>query len=138
MLDRDDRGSRKWMMPSIFDKDDFLLEKENVFTGKDSNQIRLVNDAKKLEISLDTAGYKPDELKVNIGQGEICVEGKHEEKTLAGQVMVARRFCRRYTLPQEARVEEVASNLSQDGVLVITVPKLETLENKNRSVPIAV
>lgn len=138
LVDRDNRGFRKWMMPSIFDKDDFLLEKEDLFTGKDNNQIRLVNDAKKMEISLDTAGYKPDELKVNIGNGEICVEGKHEEKTEAGQVMVSRRFCRNYTLPKEAKVEEVASNLSQDGVLVITVPKLEALENKNRSVPISV
>merc|ERR1712198_166188 len=37
--------------------------------------------------------------------------------------MVSRMFSRKYTLPADAKSEEVASNLSSDGVLVITAPK---------------
>ena len=120
-------------MPEMFGK-----RSDSLFNSEDSNLIRIQDDETKLEISLDTTGYKPDELKVSAGQGMICVEGKHEEKSEAGQVMVARQFSKKYSLPGSARAEEVVSNLSQDGVLVISVPKRETLQQENRSVPIAV
>jgi crystallin alpha B len=51
------------------------------------------------------------------------VEGKHEEKAEDGSRMVARQFVRKYTLPQGAKPEDVTSNLSSDGVLVITAKK---------------
>jgi HSP20 family molecular chaperone IbpA len=120
-------------MPDIFGK-----RSDSLFNSEDSNLIRIQDDDTKLEISLDTTGYKPDELKVSAGQGMICVEGKHEEKSEAGQVMVARQFSKKYSLPASARAEEVVSNLSQDGVLVISVPKREAIQQENRSVPIAV
>merc|ERR1711868_59550 len=40
-----------------------------------------------------------------------------------GSKMVSRMFSRKYTLPPAAKSEEVVSNLSSDGVLVITAPK---------------
>merc|ERR1711892_516228 len=40
-----------------------------------------------------------------------------------GHTMVSRQFSKRYTLPAGAKLTEVVSNLSQDGVMVITVPK---------------
>merc|ERR1712123_390732 len=125
--------SNSWALPETFSK-----HSDSIFNTKDSNLIRIEDDATKLEISLDTAGYKPDELKVSAGQGMICVEGKHEEKSEAGQVMVARQFSKKYSLPASAKAEEVVSNLSQDGVLVISVPKREAIQQENRSVPIAV
>merc|ERR1711892_531318 len=125
--------SNSWALPEIFSK-----KSDSIFNTNDSNLIRVEDDATKLEISLDTAGYKPDELKVSAGQGMICVEGKHEEKSEAGQVMVARQFSKKYSLPASAKAEEVVSNLSQDGVLVISVPKREVVQQENRSVPIAV
>jgi len=125
--------SSSWLFPEIFGK-----HSGPVFSSKDSNQIRIVDNDSKLEISLDTTGYKPDELKVSAGQGMICVEGKHEEKSEAGQVMVSRQFSKKYSMPASARAEEVVSDLSQDGVLVISVPKREAIKQENRTVPIAV
>ena len=81
---------------------------------------------KALVISLDTSGYKPSELTVNVEGEELSVEGRHEERSEAGQVMVSRNMARSFTLPQGAVKEKVESSLGQDGVLVITVPK----ENK--------
>merc|ERR1711915_624264 len=90
------------------------------------------------EISLNTTGYKPSELKVNVADGELTIEGKHEEKSEAGHTMVSKQFSRRYTLPAEAKLTEVESNLSQDGVMVITVPKekkiQEIKENETKKV----
>merc|ERR1712038_2253883 len=63
-----------------------------------------------MEVTLDTSGYKPDELKVEIKDGELCVEGKHEERSQTGEVMVSRHFSRRFGMPQNVkkqRIEEV-------------------------------
>merc|ERR1711915_718908 len=50
------------------------------------------------------------------------------EKSEAGHTMVSKQFSRRYTLPAEAKLTEVVSNLSQDGVMVITVPKEKKIQ----------
>jgi len=114
---------RHWMMPKLFDENfNSLLDK------KDSNLISMKNDENKMEISLNTTGYKPSELKVNVADGELTIEGKHEEKSEEGHTMVSKKFSRRYTLPAEAKLTEVVSNLSQDGVMVITVPKEKKIQ----------
>jgi len=112
---------RKWMLPSL----QAPLKDLDLFKSKDSEVIRVKEDESKMEVSLDTAQYRPDELKVTVegGVGVVCVEGRHEEKAEDGSKMVARSFSRRYTLPQGASGEKVVSNLSSDGVLVITAPK---------------
>ena len=102
----------------------------------DADELKVLEAGDKVELSLDTAGYKPDELKVTAGRGIICVEGKHEEKTEAGQVMVSRQFSRQYGLPANSKAEEVVSNLSQDGVLLVTVPKHKAVGQERRQVPI--
>merc|ERR1711863_244133 len=107
---------RKWMMPSLWSGEESL--KLN-----DSSVINLVDDETKLEVSLNTAGYQPSELSVNVGDGELVIEGRHEERSQAGEMMVSRQFRRQYGLPAHTKLDQVVSNLSQDGVLVVTVPK---------------
>merc|ERR1712137_783254 len=111
---------RRWMLPAL--NTDFPTSME-LFKTKDSEVIRVKEDESKLEVSLDTSQYRPDELKVSVSDGVLVVEGKHEEKAEDGTKMVSRMFSRKYTLPADAKQEEVASNLSSDGVLVITPPK---------------
>merc|ERR1719481_17863 len=110
---------RRWMLPSL--KTEF--KDMNLFREKDNEVIRVKEDEKKMEVSLDTSQYRPDELKVSVAGGAITVEGKHEEKAEDGTRMVSRQFVRKYTLPQHAKPENVQSNLSSDGVLVITAAK---------------
>lgn len=110
---------RRWMLPSL--KGEF--RDLDLFKEKDSEVIRVKSDDKKMEVSLDTSQYRPDELKVTVSGGAITVEGKHEEKAEDGSKMVSRQFTRRYTLPAGAKAEDVVSNLSSDGVLVITANK---------------
>jgi len=131
--------SMKSMESNKIESKSFMDDDFKMPHPKDSNLIRLVDDDNKLEISLDTVGYKPDELKVTVGQGGINVEGKHEEKSQAGQVMISRQFSRTYGLPTGSNPEEVMSNLSQDGVMVITVPKVKpAIQDSRRAVPISV
>merc|ERR1711953_1237036 len=107
---------RKWMMPSLWSGEESLKL-------SDSSLINLVDDETKLEISLNTAGYQPSELSVNVGDGELVIEGRHQERSQAGEMMVSRQFRRQYGLPHHTKLDQVVSNLSQDGVLVVTVPK---------------
>merc|ERR1719330_931675 len=64
---------RTWMLPSLVDSD-----KMSKMT--DSSVLSYSDSEHKQEISL------------NINGDELCVEGRHEEKSGAGQVMVARQF----------------------------------------------
>merc|ERR1711926_271 len=110
---------RRWMLPSL--KNEF--KDMNLFQSKDSEVIRVKEDDNKMEVSLDTSQYRPDELSVSVSGGVVSVEGKHEEKAEDGSKMVSRQFVRKYTLPRGATSENVNSNLSSDGVLVITATK---------------
>merc|ERR1719334_2428389 len=60
----DSGKSSEWITPEIF-----CANADSIFNSKDNTQIRMTDDENKLEISLDPNGYKPDELKVEAGQG---------------------------------------------------------------------
>merc|ERR1711931_168722 len=120
-LMRNDSNSRQhngwisphqWMLPSLNSK----LPK-----GLDS--LKTNEDESKMEVRLDTSQYRPDELKVSVEKGVVTVEGKHEEKAEDGSKMVSRMFSKKYTLPADAKDEDVVSKLSSEGVLIITAPR---------------
>merc|ERR1712203_1243090 len=116
---------KQWMLPQLLQ--DFHLPEM-----KDSLMLGLQEEKDKMEVTLDTSGYKPDELKVEIKEGELCVEGKHEERSQTGEGMVSRHFSRRFGMPQNVKKEGIVSNLSQDGVMVITMPKEQRIEEVER------
>merc|ERR1712012_1145678 len=84
---------RKWLLPSSLTD--------------------MKNDDSRMEISLNTSGYKPSELSVNVRDGELIIEGRHEEKSESGETMVSRQFRRQYALSDDVKTQEVVSNLSQ-------------------------
>merc|ERR1711868_7542 len=121
------------------DKSDWMNAKLPEFSKLnlvDEHELKIVDVEDKLEISLDTTGYKPDELKVTAGEGVVMIEARHEERSEQGQVMVSRHMKRSYPLPASAQPHQVVSNLSRDGVLVITVPKIKTIKQRSMDVPI--
>merc|ERR1712227_453938 len=103
------------------------LSKMNLFQDKGDDQIiRVKDDDAKFELSLDTHGFRPDEIKVNVAGGVLGVEAKHEEK--GDNKHILRQFSRKYTLPEGCEAARVNSNLSSDGVLVITAPKRQAIK----------
>merc|ERR1712211_210162 len=84
--------------------------------NQDCSTIKRNEDDNKVEVHLDTSGYKPDELKVQVEGNTVRVEVKHEERSQAGAVMVSRQFVKEYALPEGSRPEGVESSLSKDGV----------------------
>eukprot|EP00092_Neocalanus_flemingeri_P021248 GFUD01023023.1.p1 GENE.GFUD01023023.1~~GFUD01023023.1.p1 ORF type:complete len:196 (-),score=77.81 GFUD01023023.1:924-1511(-) len=131
-LDDMKRFDDGWMSDSIFDKSfdemkNSIRKRRDMFVSEDIDKAKVAEDNTKMEVSLDTTGYKPSELSVNVCKGMICVMGKHEEKSEEGKVMVLREFTRKYTLPRDARAEDVESSLLKDGTLRVTAKKVGQL-----------
>merc|ERR1711963_413852 len=105
---------------------------------REAEDLKVSDNKEKVELSLDTAGYKPDELKVTAGQGVVRIEGRHEERSQSGEVMVSRNMTRQSLLPSSADPALVTSNLSTDGVLLITIPKALKAVAQDRNVPITI
>merc|ERR1712218_770147 len=121
---------RKWMFPTqrmlsreddpsgpLFPSDFFA----NINSNKDEQIIKMKDDDAKFEISFDTHDYRPDEIKVCVLGDALSVEAKHEEKS--DNKFVSRQFSRKYTLPKGCDAAMVSSNLSSDGILMVTAPK---------------
>jgi HSP20 family molecular chaperone IbpA len=131
----DDSGS--WFFPRS------LMRLPSLFSGemtkdlllKEEQTINVRDDDKVFEVSLDTRNYRPDEIKVDVVDKVLNIEGKHEEKSEDGNKFTSRQFVRKYTLPAECSADQVVSNLSADGVLLVTAPKL-ALKDAERAVPI--
>ncbi len=128
MLSREDDPSGGSMFPS-----DFFA---NINCSKDDQTIRVRDDDAKFEISLDTHDYRPDEIKVNVAGSVLSVEAKHEEK--GDDRHVLRQFSRKYTLPSGCEAASVSSNLSSDGVLMITAPKKPAIKAGGGEVPVPI
>ena len=130
---------RKWMFPRFLSRD----ETENMFPSdffagfkrEEDQVLKVTDDDGKFELSLDTHEYRPDELKVNVNGNVLTVDAKHEEK--GDNRFVSRQFSRKYTLPGNCEPAKVVSNLSSDGILMITAPKKTAIATEgSRPIPI--
>ena len=108
---------RRHMVP-FFGQD---LAATDLFKEQDHEVIRVKDNEKQLEVSLDTSHYRPDELHVRYNNGVLTIDGKHEEKSEDGLHVVQRAFTRKYTVPTNP--EHITSDLSSDGVLVVKAEK---------------
>ena len=100
--------------------------------------ISVTDNESKFEVSLDTHGFKPEDLQIKIKDNVINIEAKHEEKKSDdnSKSYVSRHLSRSYTLPKGCKAEEVTSNLSSDGVLMVSAPKNQNALKNSRTVPI--
>nr|QDZ38462.1 small heat shock protein 20.2 [Lasioderma serricorne] len=93
-------------------------------------------DKDKFQVNLDVQHFAPEEITVKTtGNDTIEVEGKHEEKQ-DEHGYISRRFVRKYKLPKGHDIEHVQSNLSSDGVLTITAPKVDAASIEHKTIPI--
>lgn len=110
-------------------------------------------------MKLDVHQFAPEEITIKTMDFAVIVEGRHEEvggETLViwdfflfcnWQVFkikiffflnfqkedphgfISRNFQRRYLLPDDVKMEHVICELSSDGVLIITVPRVEAIKD---------
>jgi len=108
--------------------------------------MKVKTDDTKFEVTLDVSEYKPEELKVTTVNNVLSIEGKHEahsedskdtgNATAFGSSSVTRQFSRKWTLPKDADPNDVVSNLSSDGILMVTAPRANQAGALKHDVPI--
>ncbi|GMH29339.1 hypothetical protein Nepgr_031182 [Nepenthes gracilis] len=91
----------------------------------------------------DLPGLKKEEVKVEVEEGRVLqISGdrsrEHEEKsdTWHRVERSAGKFLRRFRLPENVKIEEVKASM-EDGVLTVTVPKVEEKKPEIKSVEIS-
>lgn len=109
---------------------------QTMLTGhRVGDAIDVVDSDKEYNVSVDVSQFEPEELKVNIVDNQLIIEGKHAEKTdKYGQV--ERHFIRKYNLPTGVRPEQIKSELSNNGVLTVKYEKNQ--EQLPKSIPITI
>ena len=92
--------------------------------------IKVNENDDKFEVTLDVPQYKPEELKVTVINNTLSIEGKHADQDNTSEQdhgsfssSVMRQFSRKWTLPPHCDPDQVQSNLSSDGILMVTAPK---------------
>ncbi|CAG7821220.1 unnamed protein product, partial [Allacma fusca] len=75
--------------------------------------------------------FKPENLDVKIKDRVAIVEMKIEQTSEDGTSILSQVFTKKITLPEEAKLEEVKSRLTPEGVLKIEVP-LPVPENPSK------
>ncbi|ODM92109.1 Alpha-crystallin B chain [Orchesella cincta] len=89
----------------------------------------------RFEIKMDVQQFAPEELDVKMVENCLVVEGKHEEKQ-DEHGYISRHFVRRYKLPEDVKPETITCNLSSDGVLFMSAPRMIEQKLTERAVPI--
>lgn len=92
-------------------------------------------DNSNFEASVDVDQFAPHEISVKTTGNTITVEAKHEENK-DGHSYISKNMVRKFVLPETHDVNQAISNLSSDGVLTITAPKIYKPSIENRHVPI--
>nr|CAI5830142.1 unnamed protein product [Callosobruchus analis] len=93
-------------------------------------------DNEKFQANLDVQQFKPEEISVKLtGENTITIEGKHEEKP-DEHGHICRHFVRRYTVPKNCSMAKIVSQLSSDGVLTMTTPRLDAKQIEHKNIPV--
>ncbi|ODN02432.1 Protein lethal(2)essential for life [Orchesella cincta] len=87
----------------------------------------------KFEIKIEVQQFAPSELDVKIVNNFLVIEGKHEEKR-DEHGFVSRHFLRKYSIPPDVKPETINCDLSSDGILQISAPKMSEEKNRNEKV----
>lgn len=87
------------------------------------------------QVSLNVQNFKPEEVTVKVADNNVIIEAKHEERS-EKDGFVSRHFSRRYTLPENCSIKDIASTLSSDGILTVRAPPKEVDTTNARKIHI--
>lgn len=120
------------------------LKDSNFFSGRLSQyqpKIDVSGDKNRYEISLDVPGLSEKDLDIDVSGDVLTIRGhkedKHEEKDKHYYRMERRygSFQRTLALPSDAVGSEIEAKL-ENGVLALSVPRRETIDDNRRRIEI--
>ncbi len=66
-------------------------------------------------------------------EGKTASEAKDQDEASSFNSSVMRQFSRKWTLPAGCDGDKVSSNLSSDGILMVTAPKVEAIKHEGQA-----
>jgi HSP20 family molecular chaperone IbpA len=89
-----------------------------------------------LQLALDMSDYKPEDLKIKLVGDSLVVEAESES---SGKDSYKKsHFKRWFRLPEDVKVDEIKSKLTDGNRLVIDLPLSKPIESSERTIPIQV
>ncbi len=94
----------------------------------------------KLVVSAELPGVRKEDIKVEVGDGELYLSGERNEESKEDREGYHRRerrygqFFRSVPLPEGAKLDQIQADL-KDGVLKVSIPVPE-IEKKTRQIPV--
>nr|ACO15237.1 Heat shock protein beta-1 [Caligus clemensi] len=126
--------AERCFLPSVFGEQ-VILSEEN----KDMPLVSMENSKDALIIKLKAHQFKPEEMKIEVKEGYLHINVKHEEKSEDGSSFSSEQFTRAYALPKNVKTEDITSKLSSEGILQIIAPKIDALKDDSEtSIPIEI
>ncbi|XP_063603419.1 uncharacterized protein LOC134779292 [Penaeus indicus] len=103
---------------------------------KEENQaVTVTSDDTSHKVVLDVHEFLGGDVTVKVvGEKELVVEGRVEKKEEGSSCVALHSFRRRFSLPRLTNMAAITSAMSSDGVLTITVPKLENEDNQRTTI----
>jgi len=90
-------------------------------SGNDGN---FIIEDDKFTVKVDVQHYTPEELEVKTMDNYMVITGKHEEKNEDGTSHVSRQFSRRYGIPSGVKPDAITCNLTSEGVMILSAPRI--------------
>jgi HSP20 family protein len=101
--------------------------------------VDVVDDKDHIEILADVPGFTADEIQIHQQDGYISIQAekttsikeRNKEQKHYRQERSYRKFFRTFVLPENIDVEKISADL-ENGVLKVSLPKLENIPSKRR------
>lgn len=132
---------RRGFFPSLFNvSDDFFTD---FFRGNNLPAANVVENDKEFRVELSVPGFGKDDFKVEIEKNVLTVsaskdsnkEEKSEDEKVLRREFYSSSFSRSFVLPENIDVENINAE-QKDGVLKISLPKIEAPEDKVKKIEI--
>ncbi|CAI4224069.1 unnamed protein product [Auanema sp. JU1783] len=132
-LDRIDRNWRKdpfWM-------DIYPRWAEPIFKDGIDVHSSITNDDRRFAVDIDCYQFKPEEIQVKTLDDTLVIEGRHEDVKDRDN-FTKMYFIRKYQLPQDLELNQIASSIDNKGRLTVEAPRKAPLaiNSRERVIPI--
>lgn len=89
-----------------------------------------------LQLALDVADYKPEDLKIKLEDDNLVIEANNEQSS--ENSYQKSHFKRWFKLPDGCDPDSIRSRLTSDGRLLVDLPNPKPIENNTKEIPIQV
>ncbi len=117
--------------------DELLAEDSGIARVRNTVEMTVSEDAKNYYVRAVVPGFKEDELCVTSTGNRLTVSGKREVTSEGVDLFASEResFERTFSIPRDAVSDDVSAE-SNNGILVVSIPKRKAVVPETKRIPI--